>query len=137
VLALLGLEPFVSGPAVTVRTGADDAPCADLVYHLLEPFESLEHIVLRPRLLDIVEGFLDLVEFATHLPVLVVKLAAEVVEVLGHRHTLPAGEESTTLTWIVTLRGPMAAVVRPVFARIYGRNVDRAIPRLQAWILNP
>jgi hypothetical protein len=23
--------------------------------------------------------------------------------------------------------------VRPVFVRIYGRHVDRAIPRLQAW----
>jgi hypothetical protein len=53
-----------------------------------------------------------------------------------HRFS-PAGDNSATLTWTVTLRGPLATVVRPVFARIYGRNVDRAIPQLQAWILNP
>jgi hypothetical protein len=48
-----------------------------------------------------------------------------------------AGPASTTLTWIVRLDGPMASLIRPVFARIYGRNVDRAIPRLQEWIRAP
>jgi len=50
-----------------------------------------------------------------------------------HRFTAaePAG---TTLDWTVELQGPLAPLVRPVFARVYGRNVDRAIPRLQTWM---
>lgn len=46
----------------------------------------------------------------------------------------PIRQERTRMEWVVTLRGPLASVVRPIFARVYGRNVDRAIPRLQAWI---
>jgi carbon monoxide dehydrogenase subunit G len=46
----------------------------------------------------------------------------------------PAGEAATTLDWVVSLDGPLAFVIRPLFARIYGRNLDRAIPRLKAWI---
>ena len=46
----------------------------------------------------------------------------------------PAGNNSTTMTWVVVLRGPLAWLIRPIFARIYGRNLDRAIPGLQAWI---
>lgn len=46
----------------------------------------------------------------------------------------PDGEAATTLVWIVSLHGPLAFLVRPVFAAIYGRNLDRAIPRLQSWI---
>jgi carbon monoxide dehydrogenase subunit G len=45
----------------------------------------------------------------------------------------PSGPAATRLEWVVALRGPLAPFVRPVFARIYGRHVDRAIPRLQAW----
>ena len=45
-----------------------------------------------------------------------------------------AGNNSTTMTWVVVLRGPLAWLIRPIFARIYGRNIDRAIPGLQAWI---
>ena len=44
------------------------------------------------------------------------------------------GDGSTKLTWVVVLRGPLAWLIRPVFARIYGRNLDRAIPALQEWI---
>jgi hypothetical protein len=35
------------------------------------------------------------------------------------------------LTWVVSLSGPGARAIRPIFGRIYARNVDRAIPRLQ------
>ena len=45
-----------------------------------------------------------------------------------------SGDESTTMTWTVSLDGPLAWMSRPVFAWIYGRNLDRAIPRLQDWI---
>jgi uncharacterized membrane protein len=49
----------------------------------------------------------------------------------------PSGPRSTRLEWLVALRGPLAPLVRRVFARIYGRNVDRAIPRLQDWFRSP
>lgn len=42
---------------------------------------------------------------------------------------------STQMTWVVTLDGLFAWLIRPVFSRIYGRNVDIAIPRLKVWIL--
>ena len=44
-----------------------------------------------------------------------------------------SGPTATRLEWLVVLYGPIAPLVRPVFARVYGRNVDRAIPRLQEW----
>ena len=50
-----------------------------------------------------------------------------------HRFTA-AGPTRTRLDWTVELGGPLARISKPVFTRIYGRNVDRAIPRLQAWI---
>ena len=40
---------------------------------------------------------------------------------------------ATRLEWLVELHGPLAPLIRPVFARVYGRNLDRAIPRLQEW----
>lgn len=40
---------------------------------------------------------------------------------------------ATRLEWLVELHGPLAPLIRPVFARVYGRNVDQAIPRLQQW----
>lgn len=49
-------------------------------------------------------------------------------------HRFAAAGDATTLTWTVTLDGPLAAPVRRVFARIYGRNLDKAIPRLQQWM---
>lgn len=50
-------------------------------------------------------------------------------------HRFDATDDATTmLTWVVTLDGPLAWLVRPVFARVYGRNLDKAIPRLQQWI---
>jgi polyketide cyclase/dehydrase/lipid transport protein len=49
-----------------------------------------------------------------------------------HRFT-SAGPATTQLEWVVVVRGPLAAFVRGPFVRIYGRNVDRAIPRLQQW----
>ena len=47
----------------------------------------------------------------------------------------PDGDRATILDWVVYLDGSLAFVVRPLFAAIYGRNVDRAIPRLKAWIV--
>ena len=47
----------------------------------------------------------------------------------------PDGDAATTLDWVVSLRGPLAVLVWPVFATIYGRNLDRAIPRLKSWIV--
>lgn len=41
--------------------------------------------------------------------------------------------DRTRLTWVVELDGPAASAVRPVFARVYGRNLDRAIPHFQDW----
>lgn len=46
----------------------------------------------------------------------------------------PWHDNTTRMTWLVTLHGPLAWLVRPVFARVYGRNLDRAVPRLQDWI---
>ena len=50
-----------------------------------------------------------------------------------HRFEASA-ENATIMTWVVTLAGPLARWIRPVFARIYSRNLDAAIPRLQRWI---
>jgi hypothetical protein len=44
-----------------------------------------------------------------------------------------SGPAATRLEWLVELRGPLAPLIRRAFARVYGRNVDRAIPRLQEW----
>ena len=44
-----------------------------------------------------------------------------------------AGPASTRLEWVVTLRGPISPLIRRVFARVYGRKLDLAIPRLQEW----
>lgn len=50
-------------------------------------------------------------------------------------HRFAASEAgAATLTWVVSLHGPLTGVVAPVFARIYGRNLDRALPSLQEWI---
>ncbi len=52
-----------------------------------------------------------------------------------YQHRFEDHGEATTFDWIVSLYGPLARLIRPVFARVYGRNLDRAIPRLQAWIV--
>jgi hypothetical protein len=44
-----------------------------------------------------------------------------------------SGRAATRLEWLVELHGPLAPLIRPVFARVYGRNLDRAIPILQEW----
>ena len=44
-----------------------------------------------------------------------------------------SGPAATRLEWVVELGGPLAPLIRRVFSRVYGRNVDRAIPRLQEW----
>ncbi|MGH9117279.1 MAG: SRPBCC family protein [Acidimicrobiales bacterium] len=40
----------------------------------------------------------------------------------------------TRLVWQVYLEGPLGVLVRPTFKRLYGHNVDRAIPHLKEWI---
>ena len=49
----------------------------------------------------------------------------------------PATSDSTTLTWVVALSGRGSRLALRPFAAIYGRNVDRAIPRLQARLRDP
>jgi carbon monoxide dehydrogenase subunit G len=49
-------------------------------------------------------------------------------------HRFEPNDAGTLLTWTVDLVGALAPIVKPVFARVYGRNVDRAIPRLQEWM---
>jgi hypothetical protein len=44
-----------------------------------------------------------------------------------------AGPASTRLQWLVAFRGPISPLIPGVFARVYGRKLDRAIPRLQEW----
>jgi hypothetical protein len=53
---------------------------------------------------------------------------------ISYDHRFEAlGPAATSLEWLVEIRGPLAPLIRPNFGRIYGRNVDRAIPRLQEW----
>ena len=44
----------------------------------------------------------------------------------------PAGDGRTRLTWTVDVIGPGAAVLGRVFAAVYRRNLERAIPNLVA-----
>ena len=53
---------------------------------------------------------------------------------IEYDHQFSPGNGTTEMTWVVALRGPLAWLIRPIFKRVYGRNVDRAIPRLQDWI---
>ncbi|MBA2609789.1 MAG: SRPBCC family protein [Actinobacteria bacterium] len=54
---------------------------------------------------------------------------------IRYDHRFEAGPDDTTkMTWVVTLDGPMAWLIRPIFGRIYGRNLDRALPRLLEWM---
>lgn len=45
--------------------------------------------------------------------------------------------DRTRLTWVVELDGRATSAIRPAFARVYGRNLDRAIPRFQDWAARP
>jgi hypothetical protein len=56
------------------------------------------------------------------------------VRIAYHHGFKPSSDHTTTMTWTVTLHGPLAPLLQPFFARVYGGNVDRAIPRLQDWI---
>ena len=44
----------------------------------------------------------------------------------------PEDDRRTRLIWVVEVGGPGAAVLGRLFGAVYGRNLDRAIPRLQA-----
>lgn len=53
---------------------------------------------------------------------------------ISYDHRFEAsGRAATRLEWVVELRGPLAPLIRRVFSRVYGRNVDRAIPHVQEW----
>lgn len=58
-----------------------------------------------------------------------------VVRITYDHQFVALSNNSTQLIWVVSLDGPFASLVRPIFSRIYGRNVDIAIPRLKVWIL--
>jgi hypothetical protein len=51
-----------------------------------------------------------------------------------YEHRFVDSPQGAQLEWVVSLEGPLARLIKPLFARVYGRNLDRAIPRLQAWI---
>ena len=44
----------------------------------------------------------------------------------------PVDSGHTQLTWTVAVEGPGSATLGRIFGAIYARNLDRAIPRLQA-----
>ena len=47
------------------------------------------------------------------------------------------GERETELTFVVDAEGPGVGLLGPLFARIYARNLDRAIPNLVAELEAP
>lgn len=51
---------------------------------------------------------------------------------LAYDHTIQPADGGTRITFTVEGSGPGAASIGRLFARIYGRNLDRAIPNLQA-----
>lgn len=51
-----------------------------------------------------------------------------------HRFDSTQSGTATALTWVVGLSGFGSRLLRRPFSRAYGRNVDRAIPRLRALI---
>ena len=54
---------------------------------------------------------------------------------INYDHQFKAlSDNSTQMTWVVTIRGSLAWLIRPIFRRNYGRAVDLAIPRLKEWI---
>src|SRR5262245_11448172 len=57
------------------------------------------------------------------------------VHILYDHRFEAAGDDLTTITFAASLEGPLAGVARPVFARGYGRPIDRAVPRPQRRIL--
>jgi hypothetical protein len=57
---------------------------------------------------------------------------------IHYDHRFEAADPTTTrLEWSVELHGPLAPLIRPIFTRVYGRNLDRAIPLLQEWFRRP
>ena len=47
-------------------------------------------------------------------------------------HWFAAVDDRTRLTWIVWAEGPGAGTLGRLFGAIYARNLDRAIPNVQA-----
>ena len=49
----------------------------------------------------------------------------------------PIGPRATRLTWTLDAEGPGASALGRVFAAVYARNLDRAIPRFVASVGAP
>jgi hypothetical protein len=57
---------------------------------------------------------------------------------LGYDHLVTTDETGrVTITFTVDAAGPGVNMLGPLFAGIYARNLDRAIPRLQALLRSP
>ena len=56
---------------------------------------------------------------------------------LGYDHTIEPTDDGTRITFTVDGDGPGVASLGRLFARVYARNLDRAIPELQAQLAMP
>jgi uncharacterized membrane protein len=57
---------------------------------------------------------------------------------LGYDHLVTTDETGqVTVTFTLDAAGPGVHTLGPLFARVYARNLDRAIPRLQALLRSP
>ena len=57
---------------------------------------------------------------------------------LGYDHLVTTDDTGrVTITFTVDAAGPGVTTIGPLFASIYARNLDRAIPRLQALMRSP
>ena len=57
---------------------------------------------------------------------------------LGYDHLVTTDDTGrVTITFTVDAAGPGVTIIGPLFASIYARNLDRAIPRLQALMRSP
>ena len=56
---------------------------------------------------------------------------------LGYDHTIEPTDDGTRITFAVDGDGVGIASLGRLFAHIYARNLDRAIPRLQAQLAMP
>ena len=53
---------------------------------------------------------------------------------IRYDHRFAATGDNTLMTWTVSEEGSRRSTLGRLFASVYGRMVDRAIPRLQAYL---